>query len=115
VFVIDGKDHDQQCRDNGMAMASSTSDHWIPFRSINSRSQGSNSRQKITKCETTPFRSFGYLELEESRVETLHHRSPEVAKCKMPKYQIVDLTPFQSSEYRELELSKHFITEMVKH
>jgi hypothetical protein len=36
VFVIDGKDHDQQRRDNGMAMASSTvksnSDRWIPFR-----------------------------------------------------------------------------------
>jgi hypothetical protein len=51
VLVIDGKDHDQQCRDNGMAMASSTSDRWIPFRSVNSRSQGSNSRQKIVKCE----------------------------------------------------------------
>jgi hypothetical protein len=36
VFVIDGKDHDQQCNDNGMEMASSTvkrnSDRWIPFR-----------------------------------------------------------------------------------
>jgi hypothetical protein len=42
MFVIDGKDHDQQRRDNGMAMESSTSDHWIPFRSVNSRSQGSD-------------------------------------------------------------------------
>jgi hypothetical protein len=36
VFVIDGKDHDQQRNDNSMAMASSTvksnSDRWIPFR-----------------------------------------------------------------------------------
>jgi hypothetical protein len=36
IFVIDGKDHDQQCNDNGMAMAGSTvkrnNDHWIPFR-----------------------------------------------------------------------------------
>jgi hypothetical protein len=30
-------------------------------------------------------RSFGYWELEESRVETLHHRSPEVSKCETPK------------------------------
>jgi hypothetical protein len=52
VLVIDGNDHDQQCRDNGMEMASLTSDHWIPFKSINSMSQGSNSRQKIVKCET---------------------------------------------------------------
>jgi hypothetical protein len=36
VFVIDGKDHDQQRNDNSMAMASSTvkrnNDRWIPFR-----------------------------------------------------------------------------------
>jgi hypothetical protein len=30
-------------------------------------------------------RSFGYQELEESRVETLHHRSPEVSKCEIAK------------------------------
>jgi hypothetical protein len=53
-----------------------------------------------TKCEMpkyidpTPFRSFGYRELEESSVKTLHHRSPKVVKCEMSKY--VDLTPFQS-------------------
>jgi hypothetical protein len=43
----------------------------------------------------TPFQSFvdweikgfGYQELEESRVETLLHRSSEVAKCEMPKSQ----------------------------
>jgi hypothetical protein len=29
--------------------------------------------------------SFGYWELEDSRVETLHHRSPEVSKCETPK------------------------------
>jgi hypothetical protein len=40
---------------------------------------------EITKCETTTFRSFGYQELEDSRVKTLHHRSPEVAKCEMLK------------------------------
>jgi hypothetical protein len=44
------------------------------------------------KCETpkitstkTPFRSFGYREMEKSRVETLQHRSLEVAKCETPK------------------------------
>jgi hypothetical protein len=40
---------------------------------------------EITKYETTPFQSFRYRELEESRVNTLHHRSPEVAKCETPK------------------------------
>jgi hypothetical protein len=41
VFVIDGKDHDQQCNDNGMAMESSivkrNNDCWIPFRFPNDR------------------------------------------------------------------------------
>jgi hypothetical protein len=65
----------------------------------------------------TPFQSFGYRELEESRVETLHHRSPEVAKCETSKY--VDLTPFQSFGYRELEESRvetlhHRSLEVVK-
>jgi hypothetical protein len=36
MFVIDGKDHDQQRNDNGMAMESpivkSNSDRWIPFK-----------------------------------------------------------------------------------
>jgi hypothetical protein len=43
---------------------------------------------ETAKCETleyvdpTPFRSFGYREIEKSRVETLQHRSPGVAKSK---------------------------------
>jgi hypothetical protein len=52
VLFIDGKDHDQQCRDNGMEMEISKSDRWMAFKRINSRSQGSNSRQKNAKCET---------------------------------------------------------------
>jgi hypothetical protein len=52
VLFIDGKDHDQQCRDNDMEMASSKSDHWMAFKSINSKSQGSNSWQKNAKCKT---------------------------------------------------------------
>jgi hypothetical protein len=43
------------------------------------------------KCETPKTRNrhidrrFGYRELEESRVETLQHKSPEVSKCKTLK------------------------------
>ena len=33
----------------------------------------------------SPFRSFRYRELEESRFKTLHHRSLEVAECETPK------------------------------
>jgi hypothetical protein len=33
----------------------------------------------------TPFHNFEYRELEESRVETLHHRSSEVMKCETSK------------------------------
>jgi hypothetical protein len=54
--------------------------------------------------DLTPFRSFGYREFEESRVETLHHRSPEMLECETPKY--VNLTPFQSFGYRELQESR---------
>jgi hypothetical protein len=38
-----------------------------------------------------PFvdQSFKYWELEESRVETLHHRSPEVMKYETPKHLFV--------------------------
>jgi hypothetical protein len=38
---------------------------------------------RLWTVDLTPFQSFGYWELEESRVETLHHRSLEVAKCEM--------------------------------
>jgi hypothetical protein len=87
-----------------MAMASSTSDHWIPFKSINSRSQGSNSWYEIAKCETTPFWSFEYRELEESRVETLHHWSPEVVKCETPKSRNKHINKDSSFRYQELEV-----------
>jgi hypothetical protein len=35
--------------------------------------------------EMTPFRNFGYRELEESRVKTLHHKNSEVSKCETLK------------------------------
>jgi hypothetical protein len=35
---------------------------------------------EIVKYETMTFWGFRYQKLEESRVETLHHRSPKVVK-----------------------------------
>jgi hypothetical protein len=76
------------------------------------KSQTGTSTKSFADREITPFRSSGYRELEESRVETLHHRSPEVAKCEMPKSETgtstksftdQEITPFRSSRYRELE------------
>jgi hypothetical protein len=49
---------------------------------------------RVWTIDPTPFRRFGYRELEESRVETLHQRSPEIhfemrnSKCRNVK------TPF---------------------
>jgi hypothetical protein len=43
------------------------------------------STKSFADREITPFWSSRYRELEESRVETLHHRSPKVAKCEMLK------------------------------
>jgi hypothetical protein len=75
-----------------------------PFQRTRSwRCQG-NSRHEIGKCETTPFQSFGYQELEESRVETLHHRSPKVAKWEMPKSQNRHIKKDSSFRYQELEV-----------
>jgi len=45
----------------------------------------------MTKCEmmeyvdSNPFQSFRYQEIEKSRVETLQHRIPGVAKSGIPK------------------------------
>jgi hypothetical protein len=40
---------------------------------------------RVWTIDPNPFRRFGYRELEESRVETLHQRSLEILKCEMPK------------------------------
>jgi hypothetical protein len=104
VFVIDGKDQDQQRNNDRMARSEAETP------GVKEATHDKNA--ETTKCETTkyddltPFRSFGYRELEESRVETLHHRSPKVVKCETPKYRIVDLTRFRSFGYRELEESR---------
>jgi hypothetical protein len=55
---------------------------------------------EIGTSTMTPFRSFGYRELEESRVETLHHRSPEVAKCETPKSRNRHINKDSISEFR---------------
>jgi hypothetical protein len=103
VFVIDGKDHDQQHNDDRMARSEAKFHfgyqkqrlHFGVSDTGSWRSQ--ESRLFITgvpKCRNVKRRksrnrhinrSFGYRELEESRVETLHHRSPEVPKCETPK------------------------------
>jgi hypothetical protein len=45
-----------------------------------------NTSPQMPKCQKTPFGAgFRYQELEESRVKTLHHRSPEVVKCETSK------------------------------
>jgi hypothetical protein len=81
------------------------------------------STKSFTDREITPFRSSGYRELEESRVETLHHRSPEVAKCETPKSRNRHINkefrrPGNNSisEFRipGVGVSKHFTTGMPK-
>jgi hypothetical protein len=63
---------------------------WIPgvgdvknsyYRSLKSRSR------EMRDCEMskTPYRRFGYQELEESSDETLHRKNHERPKCEMPK------------------------------
>jgi hypothetical protein len=57
-----------------------------PTCSLNEQGDMQNPEKSKTGTSTkTPFRSFGYREMEKSRVETLQHRSPEVAKCETPK------------------------------
>jgi hypothetical protein len=60
---------------------------------------------------------FGYRELEESRVETLHHRSPEIVKCETLKTRNRHID--RRFGYRELEESRvetlqHRSPEIVK-
>jgi hypothetical protein len=58
---------------------------------------------KNAKMRKTPFGAgFRYRELEESRVETLHHRSPEVVKCEMPKSQNRHINKDSISEFQIL-------------
>jgi hypothetical protein len=55
---------------------------------------------EIAKCKTMTFRSFGYRKLEESRVETLHHSSPEVEKCETLKSRNKHINKDSISEFR---------------
>jgi hypothetical protein len=47
-------------------------------------------KSQNVKCRRSRNRhinqTFGYQELEESRVKTLLHKSPKIAKCKTPKH-----------------------------
>jgi hypothetical protein len=45
-------------------------------------------------------------------VKDTHDKNAKVVKCEMLKY--VDLTPFQSFEYWELEVSRTLTTRMLK-
>jgi hypothetical protein len=81
------------------------------------------STKSFADQEITPFWSSGYQELEESRVETLHHRSPEVAKWETLKSRNRYINKkFRKSgnnsisEFRipRVEVSKHFTTRMLK-
>jgi hypothetical protein len=63
---------------------------------------------EIGTSRKTPFRIFAdreikgfrFRELEESRVETLHHRSPKVAKCETLKSQNRHINKDSISEFR---------------
>jgi hypothetical protein len=66
----------------------------------------------------TLYWSFGYRELEESRVKTLHHRSPEVTKPKVTKYEITKCQRLHTGvpdtrSWRSQE-SRLFITGVLK-
>jgi hypothetical protein len=111
---------DQKCK---LHFGVSDTGHW--------RSRGSNSCQECrkTKCETmeyvdpTPFRSFGYWEIEKSRVETLQHRSPRVTKSGIPKSRNRHINKefcrpgnnsISESRILGVEVSKHFTTGVLK-
>jgi hypothetical protein len=67
------------------------------------------------KCEMSKSRNrhinkgFGYQELEESRIETLHHRSPKVVKCE--KHLLVQVSDTGSWSVETLH---HRNTEMLE-
>jgi hypothetical protein len=103
MFVVDGKDHDQQQNDDRMER-SEAKFHFgyqkqiIQFGVPDTGSWRSQESRlfitRVSKCQNAKCRksrnmhinwSFRYRELEESRVETLHHRSPEVRKCEKTK------------------------------
>jgi hypothetical protein len=50
----------------------------------NLKSRKGHINKSLADREITPFQSFGYREIEKSRVETLQHRSPGVAKSRIP-------------------------------
>ena len=57
------------------------------MRNIEILKQAHQQRLHFRSFADWEIKGFGYRELEESRVETLHHRSPEVTKCETLKFQ----------------------------
>jgi hypothetical protein len=81
------------------------------------------STKSFADREITPFHSSRYRELEESRVETLHHRSPEVVKCEMSKsrnrhinkeFHRLGNNSISEFQIPGVGVSKHFTTGMPK-
>jgi hypothetical protein len=103
VFVIHGKDHDQQHNNDCMERSEAKfyfeyQKQRLHFRVPETESWRSQESRLfiigVPKCRNVKRqkypnrhinRSFGYQELEDSRVETLHHRSPKVPKCETSK------------------------------
>ena len=77
VFVIDGKDHDQQHNDDRMVRLEAKLH--FGYQKLNSISEF-----RIPRVGS---------------VETLHHRNAKTLKYETPKYQTIDLTPFWSFRY----------------
>jgi hypothetical protein len=76
-------------------------------KSQDSSSQESRSREmQNNEMSKTPFRSFRYRELEDSRVKTIHHRSPEVAKCEIKKCQRLHTEGLDTRSWRCQGLSR---------
>jgi hypothetical protein len=74
-------------------------------------------KSKTGTSMKTPFQSFDYQEMEKSRVETLQHRSPEVAKCETLKSRnrcIAQSFGYWNFGYREMEMSETLIIRSPK-
>jgi hypothetical protein len=79
------------------------------------------SKVKGRKCDSIPTREMLKCEKPKCRNtkrlkrRDMERQNVEMLKDEIPKYQTDDLNPFQISRYRRLEVSKHFIKEMMKH
>jgi hypothetical protein len=75
---------------------------------------GTSTKTPFWSFADREIKGFGYRELEESRVETLHHRSPEVANSEILKqahqqrlhFRVSQTGEIKGFRYRELEESR---------